>query len=318
MNNRAGKNRTILTGVLAALLLLLADTYSRAEQAAPEILFPRDRTRTGRTVNVILAPGREPLTGIFFQVTVNERKGPLVNAASLHVVPGGVLLDPGENRIRAVFFRQSALSGRMKEYASRTLTVYSDNHGRSGAAAAGDIQGSLFHESNLLAGCRSCHDGGDAVSDQGMEKGCISCHSAVASRQIVHGPVAAGACTACHGKDSLGLVLVPAAYSVNGPLRGQKALCGKCHRETTARRSTHGPVAAGMCTVCHDPHSSEHPGRLTMPVNALCRGCHARGELSTCSVRMNGGPGEPVVCTVCHDPHGSENHNLLVVRATIP
>ncbi len=86
-------------------------------------------------------------------------------------------------------------------------------------------------------------------------------------------------------------------------------LCYTCHESYENREFLHGPVAAGACTLCHDPHRSENKKLLRYPtINQMCTSCHAdKGDMLK---------SEPVIhppvkdkCTNCHDPH-SQDHKF--------
>ncbi len=87
----------------------------------------------------------------------------------------------------------------------------------------------------------------------------------------------------------------------------------------------HGPVAAGKCMDCHDPHASDNAGLLKKEPAALCLDCHAdvkkkphvdrrvlrrrapagrreEGEAAEDPLRR----GKPFYCASCHEPHRSE------------
>lgn len=81
---------------------------------------------------------------------------------------------------------------------------------------------------------------------------------------------------------------------------GQSELCHSCHDRKDGERYLHGPVGAGQCTFCHDPHGSGEPAFLTVPGTDLCGGCHDQPS-STSHMESSRGR----VCTECHNPHGS-------------
>jgi predicted CXXCH cytochrome family protein len=140
----------------------------------------------------------------------------------------------------------------------------------------------------------------------GDDKACIGCHPAVMQHEVLHGPVAAAACEACHtvtkaaGTVTIGLV--------GGVTKESAAtLCLQCHNDVAERMQqghVHAPVAAGTCTVCHDPHGSAHRFMLAATGKEACLRCHAdiADELT---LRF---PHEPAAtsCAICHDPHGTK------------
>lgn len=78
---------------------------------------------------------------------------------------------------------------------------------------------------------------------------CYLCHKSLVQGKNVHGPVAVGACLACHDP-----------HSANYPslLRMSLAtICFKCHKEKRIAAGMHDKVVSrGMfCVDCHNPHS---------------------------------------------------------------
>jgi len=73
----------------------------------------------------------------------------------------------------------------------------------------------------------------------------------------------------------------------------------------------HPPVAAGMCTSCHDPHSSRADKMLTPDMPELCFKCHGSKEFSR---RSKHGPVAIGMCTACHEPHQANQEKLLKAK----
>jgi predicted CXXCH cytochrome family protein len=80
----------------------------------------------------------------------------------------------------------------------------------------------------------------------------------------------------------------------------ESVLCGQCHALAERGEYVHGPVAAGVCTPCHDPHGSSNPLFLKMTGKTLCLGCHDQ-NLSVKHIES----GKNADCQGCHDPHSS-------------
>ena len=138
-------------------------------------------------------------------------------------------------------------------------------------------------------------------------------------------------CKTCH--DQLDATAVPHRSTGKAPkgLSAEpQALCGSCHEKSQFEgKFVHGAVAAGRCTGCHDPHSSDNVGLLVKPPVALCLDCHADVKKKPhVIVGFSGGghplgdatkakqaadplrSGKPFYCAACHEPHRSERPQL--------
>jgi len=98
--------------------------------------------------------------------------------------------------------------------------------------------------------CLACHDfQADNKLRLPKNKICYLCHKNLIQGKYVHGPVAVGACLACHNPHSTGH-----PYLLR---RSLKTICFKCHLEKRQAQRMHERVIShGMyCVDCHDPHS---------------------------------------------------------------
>jgi len=138
------------------------------------------------------------------------------------------------------------------------------------------------------------------------EESCVSekCHATLLKGQTVH-PVAES-CSACHE-----------SVEPPHPKKGKKTfkltqeppeLCNTCHTSIADKKEVHFPVAQGMCTMCHNPHSSNEPKLLVQPMKQLCGACHA----DHLNFKFLHGPVSAGACTACHAPHSSDNQKLLL------
>jgi predicted CXXCH cytochrome family protein len=119
---------------------------------------------------------------------------------------------------------------------------------------------------------------------------------APASGGTAHEPYAARQCDACHD-----------ARAANGLVAPRDRLCFECHDPVPERAFVHGPLVAGGCLLCHDPHSSPYPRLLLDAAAGSCLDCHERGDL----VPVPGHEAERGDCTGCHDAHASDRRFLL-------
>jgi predicted CXXCH cytochrome family protein len=151
-----------------------------------------------------------------------------------------------------------------------------------------------------LAACVAC--GRAAVA----EESCVSaqCHAQLLKGSTVH-PVAE-ACDGCHQ-----------AVETPHPKKGQKTfkltqdppdLCYTCHDKFGDKKLVHFPVQNGMCTTCHNPHSSNQPKLLAQPLKEVCGSCHA----DHLAFKVLHGPVSAGDCTACHTPHESTTKALLL------
>jgi len=155
-----------------------------------------------------------------------------------------------------------------------------------------------------------------------QEGSCANCHSAHYSQDKGLLPFDEMAtCLRCHDKDNLG----------NPPLRNIK-------KELAGKKYLHGPIEAGECKACHDPHGSDnfrmlrgsYPRDIYVPYKeglyGLCLGCHEKNllrfpETTLYTAFSNGKRNLHYVhvvnnrkgrtCRVCHEPHASDGPKLI-------
>lgn len=158
----------------------------------------------------------------------------------------------------------------------------------------------LLLASVVISGVLLTH--ADAVA----EEGCASahCHATLLKGSTVH-PVAES-CEGCHE-----------SVETPHPKKGKKTfkltqdppdLCYTCHEKFGEKSLVHFPVQSGMCTTCHNPHSSNQPKLLVQPLKDLCGACHA----DHVNFKVVHGPVSAGECTACHTPHESNNKALLL------
>lgn len=133
--------------------------------------------------------------------------------------------------------------------------------------------GSIHEEEEVAcATCHSVHATEDPMQDSfSQQEVCFDCHPRTRSLSLMPSshPLRFGqmACSDCHdshnGMNESQLV----ETSVNDT-------CYTCHAEKRGPMLwEHAPVAED-CSLCHDPHGSNHAGMLTQRPPLLCQQCH--------------------------------------------
>ena len=110
-------------------------------------------------------------------------------------------------------------------------------------------------------------------------------------------------CSVCHGdKTSFG-------FTTTGFTDLDSSACIRCHDDAMDEAFLHGPVAAGACTACHEPHESRYPRLLVAVSPSLCLQCHA-SELELEPITP--GHEDPAQdCLECHLAHGGDDRYFL-------
>ena len=184
-----------------------------------------------------------------------------------------------------------------------------------------------------VAGAQFCYAGAHPTRVD-EHSNCLECHADHANGDYVH-PAVIGGCISCHqieNQEDTSYVAVQAKESDG---------CRTCHPGASVRHP-HFPYASGMCTRCHDPHSSRYPRLLRAKVNDVCLDCHLQGRVKSPSRYLptielssdyrlghpyarhpvNGSPdpisGGEMSCISCHLPHGGNKLHQLKMGAEIP
>ncbi len=110
----------------------------------------------------------------------------------------------------------------------------------------------FFHPPFADRDCGACHDmGGGNRLNAPVPDLCFECHDDFRQElEVLHGPVAAGACTACHHPH----------VSKNEKLlaRAGQELCLYCHDIRDVRKNdAHEDLGTTLCTECHDAHGGD-------------------------------------------------------------
>jgi predicted CXXCH cytochrome family protein len=157
------------------------------------------------------------------------------------------------------------------------------------------------------------------LKDYGADCLRSGCHAQVRDNAWTHGPVAIGACDACH---------LAAANADGGHrfelVRPKEQLCAFCHQLTPTAGNVHKPYADADCSACHGPHGGQTRSLLKEPsVAALCDSCHdnkrdprtgrtIRGvQAEIADAKFKHGPVEKGDCSACHQAHASPHPMLL-------
>ena len=148
-------------------------------------------------------------------------------------------------------------------------------------------------------------DGVESPKPEGFENGPFDpceglAQAAQAPLWYVHEPVKN--CTNCHdtAKQSPGQ-----PYLIAPPPK----LCYGCHDDfAVSAKFVHGPVAAGVCLLCHHQHKTRIEHLLKYPMPELCYQCHQIEDIESGPDHLGK---QLSTCTDCHYPHASSEKALL-------
>lgn len=131
---------------------------------------------------------------------------------------------------------------------------------------------------------------------------CLKCHNSKNTGKVVHPAIEMG-CSSCHSTPHKN---EKPELSLSEEVPG---LCFQCHDDSGfKKKSIHTAVAAGMCTSCHNPHSSDNAKLISGNPQELCYGCHDREAFTRATQH---GPVAQGECTTCHNPHASDHESNL-------
>ena len=134
------------------------------------------------------------------------------------------------------------------------------------------------------------------------EPPCLDCHPDKREGKVVHPAIEMG-CSSCHVGNHQGEKPSPKLTAA------VPDLCFTCHDKAAfEKKSVHTPVAGGMCTSCHNPHSSTNAKLLTALPPDLCFTCHDKSMFTKKTVHPPVRDGQ---CTYCHSPHASDHPSVL-------
>ncbi|MCD4736066.1 MAG: hypothetical protein K8R53_08490 [Bacteroidales bacterium] len=111
---------------------------------------------------------------------------------------------------------------------------------------------------------------------------------------VFHLPYLEKDCSSCHDQSVMGRLLFP-----------MPGLCYQCHENFGDQYNVlHGPVDAGFCTECHNPHLNKNENLLIREGQELCLHCHSAADVFKNEVHADI---EETNCTDCHNPHGGDD-----------
>lgn len=111
---------------------------------------------------------------------------------------------------------------------------------------------------------------------------------------IFHLPYLEKDCASCHDQNVMGRLISP-----------MPGLCYQCHENFLDQyKILHGPVEAGYCTECHNPHMQKNENLLIRKGQELCLHCHTAADIFRSETHIDI---EDTNCTDCHNPHGGDD-----------
>ncbi len=133
------------------------------------------------------------------------------------------------------------------------------------------------------------------------EEGCVTakCHSSIMSGAVVH--QAASSCDTCH--EAVSKPHPQKTIKTFRLVQDPPALCATCHAPFDTKKYVHTAVKNGMCTSCHNPHSSAQQKLLVKKPDEICATCHP----DKTDYKYMHGPAAAGDCLTCHSPHESDN-----------
>jgi predicted CXXCH cytochrome family protein len=137
---------------------------------------------------------------------------------------------------------------------------------RGQSAPPGYGRATFGHCTQTRQECLGCHHAEDgavaSVADADRDAAlCYRCHDRFEGKRYLHGPLAVGACLACHDPHR--------GYGAAHLRDEQSLLCGKCHSGRDAATTVACAAPGKGCADCHDPHQSDSRYLLRGPKYTL-------------------------------------------------
>ncbi|HEY6006714.1 MAG TPA: cytochrome c3 family protein [Geobacteraceae bacterium] len=308
-----------LAGGIVAVLACLHPGAASDAHAAITFVYPAQKELVKRSDYLVLWLNNPEITGV--KITINGLESDLLKTGTPEYRKAfrdflilQAMWDQGKNSITV-----DGYSGD-KKIESVTTDIYFLS-GAADTAVPEEFRKLFFHSAENERLCSPCHNMNPSAvqSEESLGKAnpCYTCHSKMLNLAFVHGPAGTFSCVYCHsGKEG-------PKYAAP---RREVQLCGECHVDQVAdfrkHKLQHGPVAAGMCEICHDPHGSANNAQLREPINTLCLSCHEDVGKGTHVVAVPSGGGHPLSgkpdpsrpgtgrmmsCVSCHDPHAGDH-----------
>ncbi|HIJ78264.1 MAG: hypothetical protein OEY01_03030 [Desulfobulbaceae bacterium] len=165
--------------------------------------------------------------------------------------------------------------------------------------------------------CISCHSPHGSFEPMAIERTgqelCLVCHQAKREEfknEVVHAPVEEG-CIDCHNPHESAM-----RFQLRGNGTSVSSLCFTCHEAAIfTKKFRHGPVGAGDCIACHQPHASKNASLLIAPSakGEVCFQCHKDRQDEFTMKHVHKPVGQD--CNLCHDPHSSDTRFQLHKKA---
>jgi predicted CXXCH cytochrome family protein len=303
------------TTTLIALLLVALSGF--VSHAAITFVYPTPKSWVKRSDYLILKLNSREITEV--RITVNGVASDLLQVASPEYRKAfndfiilQAIWDTGQNKVTV----EGIGAGKVIETQTADILY---NPRNDPALVPPEYSVTVMHTPEKEKLCATCHNMGSASEPAGgMEKTnpCYACHKRMLNVPFVHGPAGTFSCAYCHGAQGA---------SKHAPSKRDAELCFDCHTEMAdklkKRKYRHGPIAAGMCEICHDPHGTLYPAQLRAPINELCESCHEQIRKGPHIVRTTTGEGHPLEgkpdpskkgsgrqmsCISCHNPHAGD------------
>lgn len=293
--------RTKFACLKITILILSSLLLAQSAFAGMQILFPVESdTKAVSNIHVVGmsdddTPAQISINGQI--ISKNLIKAPFgKEGKDFYMLMAILKLEDGENNIRIIQGKDAKNFKITKVDSPVTITDWTK-----------ELTG--FHASAKVDICKNCH------KFENLSQ-CVNCHKDKFMGAWVHKPVREAKCFECHQKENHFI-----------PQEPMYRTCLKCHTKMNdslnTAKYTHGPVAAGYCTICHSPHKSTVETHLRKPVNELCTGCHVSGDQGFSIHSQSYIKFHPVdkayikkldkeiECSDCHNPHYSDSPMFL-------